>query len=96
MLLISLPWETKAFFRKYFNEKTKEYYKKFIIYIVVTVIGCIITYYICEFILIEGIIGFILKIIICIFIPNIILIFICILTQNNNFKNVIAMFGKNK
>lgn len=96
MAIISIPWETKAFFNKYLNENIIEYYKKLTLYIFITIIGCIITYFICNLIVIEGIIGFIVKIIICTFVPNIALIIICILSKNSNFKNVIEMFRKNK
>ena len=92
MLCISLIWETKAFFKKYFNETTISYYKKLLLYIFITIIGCILTYSVCSFITIGGIIGFVLKIMICVILPNIILIILC--RKNENFKYALKLLKR--
>lgn len=92
MLFISFPWENRVFFKKFFNENTKEYYKKFIIYTIITILGCIITYTICSLVMIGRIKGFIIKILICITFPNIILAIIC--RKNDKFKEIINLIKR--
>ena len=84
MLFISLPWETKAFYKNYFNKDIKNYYKGIIKFAVITTIICIVTYSICNFIKIDKIIGFVVKILISIIIPNI--LFTMIFYNNEQFK----------
>lgn len=96
MLFVSFPWENYKFFKVYFNESTIEYYKKILLYTIVTILGCIITYIICNLVTTQGIGGFIIKIIICVFVPNIILSTICIISKNKNFIDVLQMLGITK
>lgn len=96
MLLISLPWETREFFKQYFEEGTKAYYKKLMFYTLVTIFGCVVTYFMSNIISIKGIIGFIIKILICVIFPNIILAMVCIGTKNKNFKEITKMLKRNK
>lgn len=96
MLCISLPWENKKFFKEYFNESTVEYYKKMLLYLIVTILGAFITYSICNLIIVQGVSGFIMKILICVFVPNIILCIMCIIEKNKNFISVLQMLKLNK
>lgn len=93
MLFVSLPWETVKFFKEYFREKTTKYYKKMFLYIIITIVGCIFTYSLCDLVTLVGIYGFIIKILICITIPNSILIAICVVSKNKNFFEVLKMFN---
>lgn len=93
MFFISLIWETRVFFKEYFKESTIAYYKKLIIYIFITFLGCILTYFICDFIKIGGITGFILKIVICVFVPNIAII--SLNWKNENFRYVLKLLKRN-
>lgn len=93
MLFVSLIWETRAFFNKYFNENTKQYYKKLLLYIFMTCLGCMSTYFVCNLINLYGIVGFILKIIVCIIFPNILLVIIC--RKSENFKEVVKLLKRN-
>lgn len=92
MLCISLIWETKVFFKEYFNETTISYYKKLLLYIFTTIMGCILTYAICSCITIGGIMGFIFKIIICVLVPNVVLIILC--RKNENFKYAVKLLKR--
>lgn len=57
-------------FKFYFKKSEKEFYIYNIFYIVVTLIVCFITYYICSFFPSKGIKELIVRAVICIFIPN--------------------------
>lgn len=76
MLVVSLPWETGAFFKNYFFDKTNKYYSKLVFYTFITIFNGIITFYICSFININDKLNFICKAIVCIIIPNIFYLFI--------------------
>lgn len=94
MLLISFPWENKAFFKQCFNENTKQYYKKFSLYTIITILGCILTYFICSLVHVSGILNFIIKIIICIIVPNLIMFIVCI--KSGKFKEIVNIVKKEK
>lgn len=72
-LFIELPWETHVLFKLFFKQSELEYYKKLIINTIKIIISGVITYWICTF-MPNGIIGIILRLVICLIIPNIILI----------------------
>ncbi len=74
MVIVSIPWETKVFLKKIFNQKPDRYYKSSLFYIWLAVIAGAITWMACSFLKDSGIISFIVKIIICIILPNIIIL----------------------
>ena len=43
-------------------------------YLIITLISCLLTYYLCSFITIGGFIALLLKAILCLLIPNIIIV----------------------
>lgn len=94
MLLISLPWESKAFFKNYFNENLKKYTLRLFLYTIITFIGCSGMYILCSFINIIGILGLIIKLLVCIIIPNFLLIII--FRNNEEFKSVLSLILKKK
>jgi len=63
---------TNVLFKSYFTRSPAEFYHKHMIWFAIFVINCIITYILCTAISIEGIIGLLLKGIVCIIIPNVI------------------------
>lgn len=89
MLIVSLPWETRAFFNNYLKDNIKEYYKKLLYSGVITVLACVVTFLLCSFIRENGIISFIFKCIICVIVPNI--VFFIVYRKNDNFKNILNM-----
>lgn len=71
MIIISLPWETKILFERYFNRSAKEYYITMMKMTIITIVLGAITYILCGFIVDSGVISFLLKLLVCIVIPNI-------------------------
>ena len=59
-------------FREYFKRSVKEYFLNNLLYLVFTLLIAILTYCLCESVIHEGIKGLIVKLVICIFIPNLI------------------------
>ena len=84
--VISMPWETHVFFRRYLKRSEWRYYLKMLVYTIIIVILAIITYPICSFLPSEGILGLILKALVCLFVPNILVILISFKTPE--FKSV--------
>ena len=84
-------WVEPLVLYKYgFKEKLREYFKLYFMYLIITVIICIITYYLCSFIHLGKFISLILKAVLCLIIPNLINILIFRnLEEYNYFKNLI-------
>lgn len=98
MLFVGMPWLLHNLFTVLFEkEQLKEYLKDIFGYILVAIISCTITYYVCKIIVITGIFQIIINLIICIIIPN--LIFIVIYHTNKEFIETIKLIDtitKNK
>lgn len=72
LLVINFGYGSQILFKYYFGEdKIKDYFKGHIIYAFVTFTILGITYFICNTIHIEGIVGLFIKAFICLVIPNI-------------------------
>lgn len=89
MLIVSLPWETRALFNNYLKDNIKEYYKNLLQSGIITVLACIVTLFLCSFIRQNGIISFIFKCIVCVIVPNI--VFWIVYRKNNYFKETVKM-----
>ena len=76
-MLITMPWLIHNIFKLLYRRSPLEFLKQLGIYSLLTVISTFGTYLVCHFILIEGIVGLILKLIISVFIPNLLLL-ICL------------------
>lgn len=61
MLFVGMPWLLYNLFTVIFHRNAVEFILRTIWYVVVTVISCVIFYWICSYITIDGVIGFILK-----------------------------------
>lgn len=72
--IISLPWETQAFFKNYFKRSAKKYYLRLLLYTVILCVIGAITYFLCYLLPSIGYGWFILKIVICLFVPNILIV----------------------
>lgn len=93
MALISLPWLIANIFKYIFPGESKiKYCFSICGYIIVTIANCCITYLICSLIKDTGIITFILKMIVCIFISNIINLIIFI--KNKELKTSFNILKK--
>jgi O-antigen/teichoic acid export membrane protein len=72
-VFVEMPWETHVLFKQYFRTSEVKYYRQ-LFYTTCTVLAAGgITFYICSYIS-DGIIGFIIKAVICICVPNAIMI----------------------
>ena len=84
LLLVNFGYGTTIIFKYYFkNQKVFEYFKNHAIYLTITIVNLLITLFICSKIGNTGIINFIIKIIICIVIPNI--LYLIIYRKNKYF-----------
>lgn len=73
-LLIELPWETYILFRDYFKKSTKIYYSKMICFLFANILVGFVTYLCSDAVQLGGIVGLIIKLFICIIVPNSLLI----------------------
>jgi hypothetical protein len=72
MLVINFGYGSTIVFKHYFkNYYVSEFFKQHMLYLVVTCINCIITYLICSFLPGIGLSWFVVKMTICIFLPNV-------------------------
>ena len=66
-------WVEPLVLYKYgFKEKLREYFKLYFMYLLIVIVECFITYYLCSFITLGRFVSLIIKGIICLLIPNII------------------------
>ena len=72
MVVIYFPWETWSLFKYLFKRKPGEYLLKMFMYLAVTVIVALVTDYLCKCINIYGILGLMIRMLICMLVPNII------------------------
>lgn len=87
MSFIAIPWETYALFKNYFKCKPNEYYLRFFTYIVITLVGGILTYIICL-VVPDGSLGYLaIKILICLVVPNI--VFLIGVFNMKEFKEIL-------
>ena len=94
LFTINFLWITGTLYNNYFKNKSKkEFFKNHFIYAIITTTACITTYCCCNFILIEGIIGIMLKAILCCIIPN--LIYVFFYRKNKYFKETILFIKSN-
>ncbi len=71
LLIINFGYGSQILFKHYFiHQKVSEYFSSHGLYMLVTLVISIITYYICSFVEGTKITDFILKLLICIMIPN--------------------------
>lgn len=83
--LVSLPWIINNVFKLIFYRKNKTYIKKLLIYSGIIGIVSTVTYLICSIIFISGWLEVIVKAIVCMVIPNILLILL--LSRDEHFHD---------
>lgn len=87
-LLITLPWAPRILYRQYFEKSPKEFYFKLLKYLVITILVGGFTYYCCSLIRFDNIwLILIVRVVFCIFIPNI--IYILLLRRQKEFLKTI-------
>lgn len=85
LFLINFCWGSTILYKFYFtDEKVSEYYLSHLLYAIVTLLICLITFSLCSLVHIEGILKFIINSIICVFVPN--LFYLIIYLKHPLFK----------
>jgi len=85
LLIINFGYGSQILFKYYFtNVSVLDYFRQQLWYAFVTAIACIATYYLNSFIRIEGILGFLIKLIISVTIA--LLIYFVFYSKNENYK----------
>lgn len=82
-MVISIPWETYTVFKHVFKSSSKDYYFKLSYYVAVTLVAAGLAYWGCSYFE-EGIVGFLMQILICVTVPN--LIFYLVYQKKVEFK----------
>jgi O-antigen/teichoic acid export membrane protein len=77
-VLVEMPWETHVLFRIYFKCSAVNYYKEMMLSMVTSLIAGIITFWLCNTISVSHIMGIVVKLIICLIVPNVIFIVLSI------------------
>lgn len=91
MGLISLPWEVHVLFKNYFKKKEKVYYFGLVKMLLTMSIAGIITFFVCTILPMYGVIPFIVKVLICTILPNI--LFLILFSNNKDCKNAMLFLG---
>lgn len=82
--LVEMPWETHVLFKHYFKRTEKYYYMEMVSVTLGILVAGLVTYSVCEWIHINHIAAFFVKLVICIFLPNV--IFMLLNCRNKDFK----------
>lgn len=72
-MIVSIPIENYTVFKYIFDKSSKDYYGKNAMYIVLGTAICVLTYLVCDFAP-DGILGLIVRAVICLIIPNAIIV----------------------
>lgn len=93
LLIINFGYGSQILYKHYFiKERISDYFLDHGTYATITLMICVITYFICSFIKIDGIIGLFIKAIICLFIP--IILYLLIYSRTKIFKESMSYFKK--
>lgn len=91
IVLFNFISRNHVLFQYYFKRSIKEFYFQHIFYIIITTIGCVLTYFICSFVSFNGIIGLLSKMAICMVIPNI--LFLGAYFRTNKFQESVLFIN---
>lgn len=75
-LLIPFWTQPYVVYKIVFNRSVGSYYKKSVVYAVITLISCFFTYYLCSFFAVTGFLKLVINACICLTVPNLINVFI--------------------
>lgn len=92
ILLFNFIARTMVLFKNYFKFSSKSFYLRHVMYFCVTAIVCVITYFVCSFVTFGGVLGLLLKAMICLVLPNV--IFVLIYFKDKQFKNALQIVRK--
>ncbi len=92
MLFVGMPWLIHNLFSSVFKRNSKDFIKDLIIYLGVTFVACSITYYVCSFFGDYSFLHLLIRLIICIILPN--CIYWIILHRKKEYSDVIHLLNK--
>ncbi len=87
-LCISIPWENYTIFKYVFHQSSRAYYGKMAWYLLSTLVGCSVTWWLCSFFG-DGITALFLRAGVCIVVPNV--IFVAANYKREEFRQTMAM-----
>lgn len=92
--LINFLWETKVLFINLFKCSVRPYIIMTLYYLIVNGVLCVVTYLICNTINLDGVISLVLKMIVCVIVPNI--IFVSLNSKRDEFKEILDILMRVK
>lgn len=92
MAFITFPWTAAALFKGYFKKKQSPYYVEFFINLIVTILLCVITYFVCSLIPIGGVLGLLVKLLICCVLPT--SLYVLLFFKTKGFKESLTLLKK--
>lgn len=94
MGLVTLPWESVTLYRNFFKVSSRNYFLRLVYNFLIMIIGVGICYLLCSFVLIEGILGLLIKAIISLSVS--LLVFLIGYFWTSGFKDAINFFKRVK
>lgn len=88
LLVVTYPWQTWMIHKKLFHCSMLPYIIRLLIYTAVTVLACAVTGKICDLLPSEGIPAFLMKVVVCIVVPNI--VFLICSFKTKEFKKMMS------
>ena len=92
LFFINFVGGTRVLFGCYFRRSSIEFYKEHIIWIIVSVLATVVTYSLCNKVLIGGFGGLMARMLICVFVPN--LLYLLIFCRNKHFGGMLTIIRK--
>lgn len=71
-VFINIPWGSAILFKHYFKRSPMEFFGRVFYYFVITCIASGVTYWICECVGGQGLLSFLMKMVICVIVPNVV------------------------
>lgn len=87
-VLIELPWETHVLFRIYFKQRERQYYGEMLAATLCILAAGLATWYVCSLIRIGHVAAIVIKLAVCMVLPN--MIFVLLNWKNQDFKASMA------
>ena len=74
IVILNFITRTNILFKYYFKRSPKKFYLQHLFYFFVTIVAAVLTYSICNIVSIKGIAGLLIRLSLCVFVPNLILL----------------------
>lgn len=92
MLIVGMPWLIRNLFSELFHRHSLEFVRLLFYYFLTTVIASAATYFLCHFIDDLGLITFVIKVVICMTIPNV--VFVVSFRRKQEFKSALQLVDR--